>query len=45
MKVHPLGEMVAKIRLPLVSPRDQRAPRAVTARAGRERQAARWFQS
>jgi len=47
MKVHPLGEMVAKIRLPLVSPRDQRAPRAITARAGRERQAAaaRWFQS
>jgi PAS domain S-box-containing protein len=45
MKVHPLGEMVAKIRLPLVTPRDQRAPRAITARAGRERQAARWFQS
>jgi PAS domain S-box-containing protein len=45
MKVHPLGEMVAKIRLPLVTPRDQRAPRALTARTGRERQAARWFQS
>jgi hypothetical protein len=47
MKVHPLGEMVAKIRLPLVSPRDERAPRAraITARAGRERQGARWFQS
>jgi len=36
---------VAKIRLPLVSPRDQRAPRAITAKAGRERQASRWFQS
>jgi hypothetical protein len=45
MKVHPLGEMVAKIRLPLVSPRDQRAPRAITARAGRERQGSRWSQS
>ncbi len=44
MKVHPLGEMVAKIRLPLVTPRDQRAPRTI-ARTGRERQAARWFQS
>jgi hypothetical protein len=45
MKVHPLGEMVAKIRLPLVTPRDQRAPRTLTARVGRERQGARWFQS
>jgi hypothetical protein len=46
MKVHPLGEMVAKIRLPLFSPQDQRAPRALSARAGgRERQTARWFQS
>ena len=45
MKVHPLGEMVAKIRLPLFSPQDQRAPRALAARAGRDRQAARWFQS
>jgi PAS domain S-box-containing protein len=44
MKVHPLGEMVAKIRLPL-SPQDQRAPRALTARGTRERQTARWFQS
>jgi hypothetical protein len=45
MKVHPLGELVAKIRLPLVNPRDQRVPRTVTARAGRERQTARWFHS
>jgi hypothetical protein len=45
MKVHPLGEMVAKIRLPLFSPQEQRAPRALTSRGSRERQAARWFQS
>ena len=46
MKVHPLGEMVAKIRLPLFSPQDQPAPRTLTARAGRGRQAAaRWFQT
>ena len=46
MKVHPLGEMVAKIRLPLFSPQDQRAPRALSARSSRERQTtARWFQS
>jgi hypothetical protein len=45
MKVHPLGEMVAKIRLPLVTPKELRAPRAVAARAGRERQAVRWFQT
>jgi hypothetical protein len=35
MKVHPLGEMLAKIRLPLVSPQDQKVPRAVLARSGR----------
>ena len=46
MNVHPLGEMVAKIRLPLSSPQEQRAPRAITSRASRERQAAgRWFQT
>jgi hypothetical protein len=46
MNVHPLGEMVAKIRLPLSSPQEQRAPRAITARAVRERKAAgRWFQT
>jgi PAS domain S-box-containing protein len=45
MKVHPLGEMVAKIRLPLFSPQDQRVPRAVSGRGARERQTARWFQS
>ena len=35
MKVHPLGEMLAKIRLPLVSPQDQKVPRAFLARSGR----------
>jgi hypothetical protein len=46
MKVHPLGEMVAKIRLPLVTPKEQRAPRTIKAKAGGERQAAgRWFQT
>jgi PAS domain S-box-containing protein len=35
MKVHPLGEMLAKIRLPLVSSQEQRVPRAVLARSGR----------
>jgi hypothetical protein len=35
MKVHPLGEMLAKIRLPLVSPQEQRVPRAILARSGR----------
>jgi hypothetical protein len=46
MNVHPLGEMVAKIRLPLSSPQEQRAPRSITTRASRERQAAgRWFQT
>jgi PAS domain S-box-containing protein len=35
MKVHPLGEMLAKIRLPLVSPQDQRVPRALVARSAR----------
>jgi PAS domain S-box-containing protein len=46
MNVHPLGEMVAKIRLPLSSPQqEQRAPRAIAARVGRERQAGRWFQT
>jgi hypothetical protein len=45
MKVHPLGEMVAKIRLPLCSPAEQRGPRALTGRGNRERQTAGWFQS
>jgi PAS domain S-box-containing protein len=35
MKVHPLGEMLARIHLPLVSPQDQRIPRALAARGGR----------
>jgi chromosome segregation ATPase len=45
MKVQPLGDMVAKIRLPLLSPHDQTLPRTPTPRGGRERQTTRWFQS
>jgi hypothetical protein len=45
MKVLPLGEMVAKIRLPLSSPQGQSGPRTLVMRGGRERPATRWFQS
>ena len=45
MKVQPLGDMVAKIRLPLLSPHDQTLPRTRTARGDRERPTTRWFQS
>ena len=45
MKVLPLGEMVAKIRLPLSSPQGQSAPRTLVVRSSRERTATRWFQS
>ena len=37
MKVQPRGDMVAKIRLPLVSSDDQALPRPVATRGGRER--------
>jgi hypothetical protein len=43
MKVHPLGEMVAKIRLPLFSAQEQKVTRPLVARGGRDRQGARWF--
>jgi PAS domain S-box-containing protein len=45
MKVHPLGEMVAKIRLPLCSAQEQRASKPLAQRTSRERHATRWFQS
>jgi hypothetical protein len=45
MKVQPAGDMVAKIRLPLLSLHDQTRPRAAVTRGGRERPTTRWFQS
>jgi chromosome segregation ATPase len=45
MKVQPLGELVAKIRLPLVSTHEQAVPRTVATRSGRERLTTRLFQS
>ena len=45
MKVHPLGEMIAKIRLPLSSPQEQSVPRGLATRGVRERLTTRLFQS
>ena len=45
MNVQPAGEMVAKIRLPLVTQPDTKASRVLVARSGRGRTTARWFQS
>jgi PAS domain S-box-containing protein len=45
MKVQPRGEMVAKIRLPLLSPQHQTPPRTLVARGGRARPTTRWFHS
>jgi hypothetical protein len=44
MKLQPPGDMVAKIRLPLLSAHEQAVPRAAI-RNNRERPATRWFQS
>ncbi|HEY1307601.1 MAG TPA: PAS domain S-box protein [Vicinamibacterales bacterium] len=44
MKVHPQGDMVAKIRLPLSAPPDQAQPRPVAERSNRKRATTR-FQS
>jgi hypothetical protein len=41
MKVQPAGEMVAKIRLPLLSPHDQVFPRVSVPRGARERSTTR----
>jgi PAS domain S-box-containing protein len=43
MKVQPLGEIVAKIRLPLLTAYGQAHAPALAARAGRGRTIARWF--
>jgi hypothetical protein len=43
MKIQPLGDMVARIRLPLSSPPQQTLPRTGATRGGRERPTARWF--
>jgi hypothetical protein len=44
MKVQPVGDIVAKIRLPLSS-RQEAPPRTLVTRGGRERLTARLFQS
>jgi hypothetical protein len=46
LKLQPLGDIVAKIRLPLVTSYDQKAAPAkvLSARGGRTRTLARWFQ-
>lgn len=44
MRVQPLGDIVAKIRLPLLTSYDQTHPHAWTARGGRGRTITRWFQ-
>jgi PAS domain S-box-containing protein len=45
MKVQPLGDMIAKIRLPLQSSLDKTPPRSSAVRTARERVAARLFQT
>lgn len=45
MKVQPLGDMIAKIHLPLLNPNDQPLARPVAVRSGRESLTARLFQS
>jgi hypothetical protein len=45
MKVEPAGDVVAKVRLPLMNTQDQVLSRALVSRGGRERAATRWFQS
>ena len=44
MRVQPLGDIVAKIRLPLLTSYDQTHPRALAARADRGGTKTRWFQ-
>ena len=44
MKVQPLGDIVAKIRLPLLTSYDQTHSRALAARGDRGRTKTRWFQ-
>jgi hypothetical protein len=44
MKVQPLGDIVAKIRLPLRTSFEQTPPRALAVRGGGARAIARWFQ-
>jgi two-component system, cell cycle sensor histidine kinase and response regulator CckA len=44
MRVQPLGDMVAKIRLPLLTSYDQTHSRGLAARGNRGRAITRWFQ-
>jgi hypothetical protein len=45
MKIQPLGDMVAKIRLPLLNPHSQTVSRTQTTRGSLERLANRLLQS